>query len=580
MIKSAFKARPRMRLLIGVTLGATAIVAVTGAFALRTLMARPGEAALRFVPADSVLVASIDLVPSATQALAFKQIDDALSRNGMDHLFEKSVLELADQSKTTQDLRPLILRSGAICLTGNAGSKPGGQSGLAFVAVTDGRQANQILQKDAYPKFYKGLKYYKTGKSSMLLMVVDDLLVLTDKPEQFEKVKEIQDGSAKSITTVPEFVAAKQNIADDANIMVYVSPKLADQLMGDSAKKVNLPSWAAFGLAIRDGGIGLSCTSKMDLATNPVYKSLSAVAGVRNDLFQIMPTGSYGMIAVSNPASYFDVAKASLTDEKAAQKQLADMEDGVQKSLGLSIQKDLLPALKGDAIAAVYPSQTRDAAGMDVLLVVDDTNGADPAEAVDRFQAFAEQQTAKEGDAPKLFDEKPIPGGREFRINDKMQADMRKSLGDSVGNGVNRKDALVGNKTVVFAMVGKTVIASTSQELLDRTLASYQSKTGGLVGDAKFAPYEKTLLDGSQTMMAFSLSRIAEGVKNTVGTSSMNGDSKKMFESAISVFESLKDPLFIKGKVSPDGTSSGGVFIPMDYDKMINLVGDQKNKGK
>lgn len=580
MKKITSQMRPRTRLFIGVSLGLTAMVALTGAYAIRTLMARPGEGALRYVPADSLLVASIDLVPSATQAIAFKQIDDAMSRNGMDQLFEKSVLELADQSKTTHDLRPLILRSGAICITGKKGGGDNGESGLVFLAVKDGPQANQILQKDAFPKFFKGMRYYKTGKSSMLMMVVDDLLVLTDKPEQFAKVKAIQDGTAKSITTVPEFVAAKQNIADDANVMVYVSPKIAEDLMGPSSKKVNLPNWLAFGLAVRDGGIGLSCASKMDLAINPGAKNVAQAPGIRSDLFQIMPNGSYGMFVMSDPASYYDAIKSSLTDEHATKKQVAEMEDGLQKSLGLSLQKDLLPALKGDAVAAVYPSQVGDPAGLDVLLVVDDSNGADPAEAVDRFQVFAEQQVAKEGNSPKLFDEKQIPGGREYRINDKMQADMRKSLGDGVGTGVNRKDALIGNKTIVFAMVGKTVIASTSQELLDRTLASYQSKTDGLTGDAKFAPYEKTLLDGSQSMMAFSLSRIAEGVKNSVGTSSMNADSKKMFDSVISIFESLKDPLYIKGKASPDGTNSGGAFIPMDYDKLINLIGDQKNKGK
>jgi hypothetical protein len=254
------------------------------------------------------------------------------------------------------------------------------------------------------------------------------------------------------------------------------------------------------------------------------------------------------------------------------------MEDSIQKGIGLSVKKDLVPALKGDAVAAIYPSQDGAAAGVDLLMIVDDSNGANPADAVDRFQSFVEQQIAKEGNSPKVFLEQKLTGGREFKVNEKIEEDMRKSIGEGMSPDSVRKDLLVGKKTIVFAMVGKAVIGSTSQALLDKAIATYTSKTNGLSGDPKLGATEKSMLDGSQSFAVFSLSRIAEGIKNTMVTSKMSADDRKMFDGVISAFESLNDPLYIKGKANPDGLSSGGVFIPLDYEKLVDIISGAVNK--
>ena len=579
MTEFAGSIRRRRRLVFGVVVGTTVFMSLAGAYALRTLFARPGEGALRYVPAEAVVVASIDLVPSPTQALAFKRIDDGLSRNGQDKILEKSILEVLDHSKAAEGLRPLVLRSGAMCIMPKD-SPGGGESAIGFIAVSDGKQASEILRKSGYPQFYKGLKYYKTGKSSMVLMVLDDLIVLSDKPEQFLKIRAVKEGTAKSILSVPEYVAARRDVADDANVVCYISPKIASAITGKTDTEVPLPDWAAFGLAIRDGGIGLSCAGKMDLAKFPSYKAIAQMPSVRSDLFQVLPSGSYGMFALSDISGYYEMVNSSLKESKDSRKAVAEMEDSIEKGIGLSMQHDLIPGLKGNAVAALYPSQEGQAAGLDVLVVVDDSNGANPSDAVDRFQTFMDRQMAKEGNSPKLFEQKAIAGGREYRVNDKVEEDMRKSLGQGMENGPVKKDLMVGKKTIAYAVVGKAVLAASSQELLDRAVASYQSKTNGLTGDSKFASSEKALLDGSQTFATFSLSRIAEGIKNSMSTAKMSADDLKMFNSVMDIFMSLTDPMYIKGKIAADGAGSGGVFIPMDYDKLIDMIGGELNKKK
>jgi hypothetical protein len=570
--------RRRRRIALGIVLGTAVIGSLAGAIALREVFARPGEAALRLVPADSIVVASIDLSPSPSQALAFKHIDDSLSRNGMAKYLETSLLEVIDQSKTTEELKPLTLRNGAICVT-PLSDKPNDQAVVGFLALTDGPKAGQILQKAGSPLFYKGMRYYKLGKGSTLIMVVDDLLVITDKPQTLLKVKAVQTGEAKSITSLPEFVAARRQVSDDANVMCYLSPNLGRAIMGEKAEgKVPMPEWAAVGLAIRDGGIGVSFAGKMDITKNDYYKEMASIPSVRTDLFDVLPTGSYGMVAVSDPSAYFTNAETAMKNDKDFAKAVADGEDGIQKGTGLSAKQDLIPALKGDAVAALYPSQTGQAAGVDVLVVVDDSNAANPSDAVDRFKTFMEQQRAKEGDAPSLLvEDKTSAGTREYRINDHLQSDMRESFGKGMDPATFKKDLLVAKKTIAYTVVGKAILAATSQDLLDRAVASYESKTNGMTGDSKFSTSEKELLD-SHSFATFSLSRIAEGIKNTIETTKMKDKDRKLFSSILGAFESLNDPFYIKGKMSPDGQASCGVFIPLDYDKIVDLIGGQVKK--
>ncbi len=408
----------------------------------------------------------------------------------------------------------------------------------------------------------------------------DDLLVLTDKPAEFLKVKQIADGSAKPITSLAEYTAARQSISSDANVVAYFSPKLGASFLPVNQKDAPLPDWLMVGLAVRDGGLGLSCASKMDPSKSPSVASLGSMAPIRSDLFDVLPAGAYGMMVVSQPSKYYDVAKTTYANTKDFAKGMADAEQSLQKSIGLSVKMDLIPALEGDAIVAAYPRLDGTTAGADLLVVVDDQNGADPAQAVDRFRDFVEQQMAKEGNSPKFFSEKDINGGREYRINDKAEADMRKSLGYGRQNSDFDADAFAANKTVVYAVVGKTVMASTSQVLLDKAVATYESKTNGMTGDPKLSASQKTLLDGSQSIAVFSLSRIADGVKNTIHSPKNNPDATKLMDSVLSAFSTVNEPLYLKGKMGTDGVSSGGMFIPLDYDKIIDIIGGQVNKHK
>ena len=51
-----------------------------------------------------------------------------------------------------------------------------------------------------------------------------------------------------------------------------------------------------------------------------------------------------------------------------------------------------------------------------------------------------------------------------------------------------------------------------------------------------------------------------------------------MFDSVLSAFADLNEPLSIHAHLQPDGRLSGGVFIPLDYDKILDFAGTAKKK--
>jgi len=560
-----------VRLAVGAGI-ATSLSAVYGFHALHALMARPGEDALRLIPGDALIVGSLDLSPSASQTIAFKRIDDALARNEYGGLVEKSFIDiLAGQADGVDQLRPLILRNGAMAyLPGPKGTGDDGK-GLAILALKDGPAAQAILQKVGVPDYYKGLKFYKLKNARSVMMVSGDDLVVGETGFSLYQVKLVLDGTKAPVTANPNFMASRSHVADDANLMVFMSPKM----VAETGKK-NLDGmtndWMAAGMAIRDGGVGLSFSGVVDTKKEPEIEAIAKAAPIREDLFKMLPSGAYGAMIISQPSVSMEAAMSTADRDESMRKGLASIEDGMQKDLGMDLKHDLLPAFKGDAIAAVYPVSGDSPAGADVLLVLDDSNGADPSNAVDRFQSWVKRQMEKEGNQQgPLWTDSTKDGAHFFKVSDKIETDMRKSMGNGMDKSINQ-EALVNHKTIAWAVVGKAVLASTSQELLDRAVQSYGSHSGGLDTDPKYASAQKELLDGSQSLIMFSVSRIASGVKNTVDGSHMDESNRNMFTGIIDAFSTLDQPLSIRGKAQPDGRISGGAFIPMDYDKLIDIA--------
>jgi len=560
-------------------LGTALLSTIAGAVAIRSLMARPGEGALRFVPADAVFVSTIDLSPSAAQTLAFKRIDDALARNGLDKLVDSSIIEIFEgNNPVAKEIGQYVKRNMAVALLPNTGAK-GNQDvqGVAFLALSDPDAVAKLLASKGAVRYFKGTKYYVLPHGKSPMMVVDDVLAVSQQPEGMWRVRQIRDGVAQPITKVDAFVAARSHVADDANAMLFVSPAFA-QSVGAKEFSDYSTDWMSMGLAIRDGGIGMSFAGTVNTKKYPEFATVGRSAPIRADLYDVLPAGAYAVMAYSQPANYFEAFEGAMGRQKDGKKMIVDMEKGTKDAIGLDLKKDIVTAMRGNFVLAAYPTQEKPAGGVDVLLVMDDSNGADPAAAVERLQAHVEKQMEKEGEEIDLYQARPIEGGKAFRLSEEVESEFREGFTEEMSGDVVRKDLLMSKKTLAWAIVGKAVFASSNQDLLDRALTAYRSKSGSLRGDAKYAEVEREVVDGSQQMAMFSLSRIAEGVRHTMNTKKMDKKDAKMFDDILSAFESLGQPFTTKGKIQPDGRMAGGAFIPLDYGRVIDFIGEARKK--
>lgn len=554
-------------------LGTAAFASLAGVYAFRTLTARPGEDALRLIPANALIVGTLDLSPSASQVIAFKKIDDALARNSLNGFMESSLIDLFEPSaKGREGLRPLVLRNGALALL------PGEKGGIndakpvALLAVSSGADAQKALEAGGEARYYKGVKYYKLRNGSQIYMVIDDLLVIAPEPSVLHAVKQTLNG-APNITSIASFTGSRSNIAQDANIMLFFSPKLL--LEAPKATEGLMSDWMTVGLAIRDGGIGISFAGATDATKEPMFATLGQTAPVRNDLFKVLPSGMYGSVVYSQPSKAIEAMEKGMMKDDDMKKGIKEMEDGMRKEAGLDLRKDVLPAFNGTTILAAYPN-AKEVSGVDALIVIDDMNGGDPANALERLTHWAEEQMEKEGGDQEMYTKTEKDGVTWFRVAEKIETELRESMGEGMDNGPAKNYALMGEKTIAWAIVGKAVLASTNQTLLERAVNSYRTNENSMVADPKFAGVEANIIDGSQQVGMFSLSRIAEGIKNTIDESKMDKEGAKTFRSILSAFENLDEPFTTKMRLQANGRFAGGTFIPLDYDKMLNMAGDAK----
>jgi hypothetical protein len=243
--------------------------------------------------------------------------------------------------------------------------------------------------------------------------------------------------------------------------------------------------------------------------------------------------------------------------------------------MNISLRQDVLPAFQGNAIAALYPSESSEkVGGIDVLVVIDDQNGAKAGPLAERIREAAEQSMSENGGDKNPFEVSTDGDIKKYRLVGEAEDSLREGL-TNVDDKVFNSDLLAKDKTITWAIIGNTVVASSSTKLLDRAIANLKNPTAGLSTDALWSPYEKTLLDGSQTISAFNLSRMAEGFENTLHIDKM-GDEKETVQEVVDILKTLKEPFRIQAKTT-EGESTMKLFIPMDYDKLIDMIGKAIN---
>lgn len=500
------------------------VLLVGGALAYKTLFTRPGEDAFAVIPSDALAVGSIDLTPSPAQVPLFKRIEDAINRNKLDVLTEKGFVDLFDSNPSADKVRPYALRRNAAfaLLKSDSISKDSEPWFAMLIPLTDADAANAMLIKNETAQFFKGMRYYHWQRSSTFGAVIGKTLVVANAYKPLFSFYKVSRGESASITTNPEFLQARSKLVGDPNVMALISPKAFEE-----QKVKGVREWSSISISLRDEGIAMEATGAFDPSSDQTFNALSRMSPLKSSLFSALPNGAYGVISVAQPSALLDVARAQFG-------KVSDFDKSFQDGMGMDYPTDVAPGLKGDAILAAYPIDGPSAKGADVLAVLDDQNGATPDASIKKLVSYLRDQTIKND---KDFHGEPFlqesyQGVPVTKLADQLCEQTRKNLFKDSADSVD-KAALVDQKILSFAVLGHTVVGSTNLDLLHRAINSYQGKGESLAKDPAYADFTNT--NGQQMVAVFSLSRIADGVQNTIRTQKWQDNDQKFFGDLISV---------------------------------------------
>jgi hypothetical protein len=144
-------------------------------------------------------------------------------------------------------------------------------------------------------------------------------------------------------------------------------------------------------------------------------------------------------------------------------------------------------------------------------------------------------------------------------------------MGAPAGPGATPTQHMFGNKTLIYAQVGHALLIASSQPMMDHALAAYQRGTGGLADDAAFAQMRRQAPPGAQSLLLIDLPGIMEAFRPELTRSMSNTSAGVTVDDVLHLFGQHTG---IVGTQQYDGrVASGYFFMPLDYGKMIHLIG-------
>lgn len=556
-----------------------AALAVLGFAAYQFLSGRPGEAAAALIPYDADVVVTLDTNPSERQLPVFLKITAALKQEGITEKLDELLSGALEGKPLGAEIQPHLQKSFAIGVWTN---KSGPTKTLALLSIDSPADVEASLQR--HGAALPGGAYSIPGSNDqMVATVVADYLVLADSEETLARMERVRDGSERSVVKSTEFSAARASLPTDANLMVFLAPHMMQQMaeMGGSAMLAT--SWMAYSATVVPEGIQFDYRSPLDTSKMKSLLGASRVAALDMGALKKLPAGAYGVGAYSQGGLYWESMSETLSQAPMQGEFKKGIED-FEKETGIRIAGDLVPALMGEQLLAVYPGDSGQPEDVDAVLLLTDSNGANPAALADKVRAVIERKSTESGKALKFVETK-VGSATVWELD----AESRKRLlgaipGASAPPPEELPGAFAGNqpmlphagppaflakKSVLYAQIGNSLLVTTSRGLVQRAIAAPASGHS-LAEEPLFASAERHLVDGSQGMILVNLKRIMEAVLPSLEQSIQGGPVSAT--DIAGLFGDGLTPLVASGKF--DGkVGTGRWLLPFDFEKAIHLIG-------
>lgn len=413
-----------------------------GVYAYEHYFHRAGEEATQLIPAAAHMVITMDLTPSPNQVPTFKQIGDALEREGLAGRLDESVRRNLTDTLLAQDLRPYL--TGSMAFATLAGRVPDQEESLLCVAIKDEAQVRRLLARDARPMHEGDQSYYQISGQSACMTVIGSYLVTAETPETLRAVQGIERGAAPSVAALEDYRQARAALPHDSNLMLFVSASTVAhgvQQTGNQLLTLRNPPvqthYMAMGMAIHPEGIDGVMLSPLDppAALTAQGSRAGDFAPLTGDLWRRLPSGALGVVALSQPGKAYDYLNASASENAEARKAMNDAVASFERDTSLSVTRDILPATQGNVALAVYPDAAGQPNGIDGLLLLDDSNGADPSALADRVRIAIEHESGHNGASAWRFVREEAGGVIRWVLDADAQQAFDRSL-----SGQNRRE--------------------------------------------------------------------------------------------------------------------------------------------
>lgn len=527
-----------------ILVGSTAVAGLVGATLLQqALFTRHGERALEYIPVGYQLVAFVDFTPTPTQIATFKQIDAAMGPEGI----SGAINTLLKESPVPEEVRPILASNidRGIAIAGSFGKA---QRFLALIPLKNRTEVELAMNRVAFPKFVKGAKVHalipgkeKTKSGSMLpneafVGYAGRYLVIASSIEELVQVKNIEFGTQKNILSDPSFMSAMQERPNDSNLTVMYTDEGA--VSSDSKKWMSL-----FG-GFADSGIYLSLGGKLDTKSEDVKKALRSPMFTTADAAKL-PSGALVTLALTDLR---EVSGAPPEDEMA------------QGIMG------------GKKVIAFYPGDLATGKGADLLMFMDDTNGAKHDAVAQMLSDQIVPPNPEEKDQKPAWTESTYRG---FKVKE-LAADVRDGFKDMVRSESKDEpmdvETLLKEKTVAMAKSGDNWIMATNRNLLNRAIDTYTAKSGGL-----------SQIADAQIGITINFQGLATSMRSIMKIDKMDKKEREEIESFLNNFSADPNDLGmfeLKIKGQPDGYVSLLGRVPVNYSKVFKPAAPKPKEPK
>ena len=552
------------------------LLIVGGTLAYRYLMNRPGEQAIQLIPANALMVVTIDLKPSAAQVPVFKRIQNAIQNQGIEKRFEDALNSTGQDSEIVRAVKPHITNSLAFAMLPRPGATADNADPVLFLSLKDAGEVEKILARRGTRSLANGLTYYRLKNDNSNAAIIAEYLVLSQAPAALAQINQIhQNDGVQSVATLREYQWARSALPEDANFMFFLSPSALAELDKESktigVNPFRTTKWFGISATLRDQGIMFDYRWPYDSSAMPGLKHMAQIPPVDDSIYKRLPTGAYGVMLLSQPSRYWDFIRDAVSIEPGAREEFVKGMAEFEKETGISVDRDIMPGLNGSFWLAIYPDPATE---VGAVVVFDDANGADPARLADKVRTYVAGASAKEPGGPVRF--LPFQNGNVtfWKLDDDSKKALNNELQGAVSN-VNPAGPPPANQakkpeaTIVYAQVGRAVLIASSQELLDKAVSTYGGGGLSLADDPAFQGMRSNVTPGSQTVfmvnLAMIMQKIGPHLEKEFKDSGVNPDD------IIRLFGDASTGLVASGKY--DGAiQTGNFFLPLEYERVVTLM--------